>query len=120
MKSSKSRVIKNVAVFAAPLLLFVILLIPYHWVNQQFLVEWFGCGCPKVDEFGNIVHSYFNANDFTALFWLFVSICATTLSYFLSKRIPKEKRWFKILYIVGIFAVSILITHLFCQMMMWN
>jgi len=120
MKPIKSKLNKNIAVLAAPLLLFAILLIPYNWVNQQFIVEWFGCGCPKVDEFGNIINPDFNANDFTALFWIFISICVTVIAIFLSKRIPKDKMWLRLLYVVGMFAVSLLITHQFCQAMMWN
>ena len=114
------KTIKTIVVLVAPLLLFAVLLIPYSWANHQFIVEWFGCGCPVVDELGNIVQPDFNANDFTALFWLFVSVCATTISVFLSKRLPKEKRWLRVLYIVGMFVAALLISSLFCQMMMWN
>ncbi len=116
----KDNLIKNMAILITPLLLFVVLLIPYSWANQNFIVEWFGCGCPKVDELGNIVHPDFNANDFTALFWTFISICATVISFFLSKRIPKEKKWIRIAYIAGILLISLLISAKFCQMMMWN
>ncbi len=112
--------IKKIAVLVAPLLLFAVLLVPYSWANQQLIVEWFGCGCPVVDEAGNMVENNFNANDFTALFWLFISICATVISVLLSKRIPKEKIWFRVLYIVGMFLVSLLIAYQFCQMMMWK
>ena len=112
--------IKKIAVLITPLLLFVILLVPYSLLNQQFIVEWFGCGCPIIDKFGNIVENNFNANDFTAIFWLFISVCVVAISVFLSKRIPKDKAWFKILYIVGMFLVSLLITYQFCQMMMWK
>ena len=108
------------AVLASPLLLFVILLVPYSWANQQFIVDWLGCGCPVVDEFGNMVENNFNANDFTALFWSFISICATVVSALLSKRIPREKMWLRVLYIIGMFLVSLLITYQFCQMMMWK
>ena len=114
------KLIKKVAVLVSPLLLFAVLLIPYSWANQQFIVEWFGCGCPVLDEFGNMVENNFNANDFTTLFWLFISICATAISVLLSKRKPKEKMWLRILYIVGIFLVSLLITYQFRQIMMWK
>lgn len=120
MKLIESELIKKITILATPLLLFVILLIPYSWANQRFIVEWFGCGCPKIDEFSNTIYPDFNANDFTALFWLFVSICATVISVFLAKRIPKDKMWLRILYVVCVFAVSLLITHQFCQMMMWS
>lgn len=112
--------IKKIAVLLAPLLLFAVLLVPYSWANQQFIVEWFGCGCPVVDEAGNMVENKFNANDFTALFWSFISICATAISVLLSKRIPKEKIWLRIIYIAGMFLVSLLIAYQFCQIMMWK
>ena len=114
------KLIKKIAVLVAPLLLFAVLLIPYSWANQQFIVEWFGCGCPVLDEFGNMVENNFNANDFTALFWLFVSICTTVISVLLSKRILKEMVWLRVVYIVGMLVVSLFITYHFYQMMMWN
>jgi formate hydrogenlyase subunit 3/multisubunit Na+/H+ antiporter MnhD subunit len=107
------------AILLTPLLLFAILLVPYSFVNQHFIVDWLGCGCPVIDEAGNMVENNFNANDFTALFWLFISICVTAISVFLSKRIQKEKMWFRVLYILGMFLVSLLISYQFCQMMMW-
>jgi len=111
---------KNIAVLAAPLLLFVILFVPYSYANQHYIVEWLGCGCPKIDALGNYVSPDFNANDFTALFWTFISICVTFISTFLSVRIPKGKTWLRILYVVCIFTVSMLTTYEFCQIMMWN
>ena len=77
-----------------------------------------------IDEFrlgnGNLIEEdSFNANDFTTLFWLFVSVCVTVFSVFLSKLIPKEKFWFRILYIVGMLLISLLIAYRFRQMMMW-
>lgn len=114
------KLIKKIAVLLTPLLLFIILLIPYSWANQQFIVEWLGCGCPTMDEFGNMIYSDFNANDFTACFWLFISICVTIISILLSKRIPKEKMWLRILYIVGMLLVSLLIAYQFYRVMLWN
>jgi len=67
-----------------------------------------------------MVENNFSANDFTALFWLFISICVTVISSFLSKRIPKEKMRFRVLYIAGMLLISLFITYYFCQMMMWN
>ena len=117
---NKSKIVKNAAVLISPLLSFAVLLVPYSWAHQAFIVDWFGCGCPKVDELGNIIHPDFNANDFTALFWLFITLCVIVTSVFLSKKIPKEKIWLRILYIVGMFAVSLFVTYQFTQMMMWN
>ena len=114
------RLIKKTAVLLAPLLLFVVLLVPYCWANEQFIVDWLGCGCPAIDEFGNVVENKFSANDFTALFWLFISICTTIISVFLSRSIPKEKIWLRVLYAIGMLLVSLLITYQFYQMMMWE
>lgn len=111
---------KNIAVLLAPILLFAVLFIPYSLVNKNFIVDWLGCGCPVVDETGNMVKNNFNANDFTALFWLFVSACATVISVGLSKRIPRDKMWLRVLYIVCMLVVSLLITYQFYQMMMWK
>ncbi len=112
--------IKKTAVLLSPLLLFAILLIPYNWVNEQFIVDWFGCGCPTVDEFGNAVYSNFNANDFTDLFWSFIAVCVTAISVFLSKRISKDKMWLRVLYIAGMLLISLLIAYQFSQTMRWK
>ena len=111
---------KTIAILLTPLLLFAILFIPYSLANQHFIVDWLGCGCPVIDEAGNMVENNFNANDFKALFWLVISVCVVAISVFLSKRIPKEKMWFRVLYIVGMLLISLVITYQFCQMMMWN
>lgn len=112
--------IKAIAILLTPLLLFAILLVPYSLANQHFIVDWLGCGCPVTDEAGNIVENYFNANDFTTLFWMFISICVAAISVLLSKRIPKEKMWLRVLYIVGMLLMSLVIAYQFRQMMMWN
>ena len=112
--------LKKIVVLLTPVLLFAVLLIPYSLVNQRIIVDWLGCGCPVIDEAGNLVENNFNANDFTALFWMFVSVCVTVISAFLSRRIPKEKVWFKVVYIAGMLLISLLITYQFCHMMAWN
>ena len=111
---------KRAVILLTPLLLFAILLVPYSWVNEQFVVNWLGCGCPEIDEFGNIIENNFNANDFTALFWLFVSVCVTAVSVLLSKMIPRKKLWLRVLYVICIFLTSLLISYKFCQIMMWK
>ena len=111
---------KKIIVFATPLLLFAVLIVPYSWANQQFIVDWLGCGCPVIDEFGNAVENNFNANDFTALFWVVVSLGVTAVSAFLSKRIPQKMVWLRVLYPLGMFLLSLLIACHFTQMMMWK
>lgn len=111
---------KRAVILLTPLLLFAILLVPYSWVNEQFVVNWLGCGCPEIDEFGNIIENNFNANDFTALFWFFISVCATAVSVLLSKMIPRKKLWLRVLYVICIFLTSLLTSYKFCQIMMWK
>ena len=90
-------------------------------VNSEFIVDWLGCGCPKVDvETGEMIHDYFSANDFTAYFWLAVSLCVTVASAFLTKLLPKNKVWLKILYVVLMLVASLFISYQFIQVMMWN
>ena len=112
--------IKKLCILFSPLTLFLILLFPYSWINNRFLVDWFGCGCPVIDEAGNMVENNFNANDFTALFWLFISVCVTAISIFLSKRIPRDRIWLRILYIIGMLVISLFISYRFIQLMMWK
>ena len=114
-------VIKKILILLLPLLLFFILLVPYSYANSGFIVDWLGCGCPKVDvETGEMIHDYFSANDFTACFWLAVSLCVTVVSAFLTKLLPKNKVWLKILYVVLMLVASLFISYQFIQVMMWN
>ena len=110
--------IRKTAILAAPLLAFAVLFLPYAWLNQAYIVDWLGCGCPVIDDFGNIVENNFNANDFTALFWLFVSLCTTAASAFLSGRIPKK--WGRVLYVAGMLLMSLLIADQFRQLLAWS
>lgn len=110
--------IRKTAILAAPLLTFAVLFLPYAWLNQAYIVDWLGCGCPVIDDFGNIVENNFNANDFTALFWLFVSLCTTAASAFLSGRIPKK--WGRVLYVAGMLLVSLLIADQFRLILAWR
>lgn len=116
----KNKTLKNITVLSSPLLLFPVLCAPYSEINSKYIVEWFGCGCPKLDEFGNYIENDFNANDFTAIFWLFITVIVTVISVFLSRRIPKNKIWLRLLYIVGMLAVSLLVARKFYYSMMWN
>lgn len=113
--------LKKIVILILPLLLFVVWVIPYSYVNREFLVDWLGCGCPQVDtETGEIIENNFNANDFTAYFWLFVSLCVTVISAFLTKLLPKNKIWLKVLYVAFMLAVSLLLSYRFTRTMMWD
>lgn len=114
----KSNFIKNISTLIAPLWTFPILRGPYLWINRQYIVKWFGCGCPVYDEFGNEVH--FNANQFTGLFWLVVCFGVTGISIIISKRIPKDKMWLRVLYVIGIVVLSAFIGYNYYRSMRWG
>ena len=107
---------KKIIVMLSPLLIFAILFIPYSWANSEYIVEWLGCGCPTVDEFGNVIENNFNANTFTAIFWSFVALCSTAISV----RISKEMGWLKVLYVPFMFAASCFIAYQFYIIMLWK
>ena len=111
---------KKLLVLLTPLLIFAILVIPYSILNNEVIVDWLGCGCPQVDEHGNIYVPRFNANDFTACFWGGVTILTTTVSAFLSLKAIKKKIWIRIPYVILVLSLSLCISYLLCQVMMWN
>ena len=113
-------ILKNVAILISPMLLFVVLPIPYSYANSAFFVKWFGCGCPKFDAAGNMISPDFNANHFTMIFWAIVSVGAGVLAFFLSKKVIKGKPWLRVLYVVAVLAVSCLISFVLYKHMMWN
>ena len=110
--------LKRIIILLLPLLLFAVLVVPYSWANSEYLVDIFGCGCPQIDENGNMVENTFNANDVTAIFWFCVTIAVTVISGFLSVRLPKL--WMRIVYTVAMFGISLAITYSLIQSMMWN
>jgi len=110
--------LKNIIILLLPLILFAVLVVPYSYLNSEYLVDIFGCGCPQIDENGNMVENKFNANDVTAIFWFCVTIVVTVISGFLSVRLPKL--WMRIVYTASMFGVSLVITYLLIQSMMWN
>ncbi len=112
--------VRNIALLMTPVLLFFVLVVPYQILNEEVLVDIFGCGCPKLDENGEMIHSYFNANDFTTIFWSVIAAAATVGSVFLSRLIPREKIWLRIVYIAATLAISLFIAYTFRQGMMWN
>ena len=103
-----------------PLLSFAVLLIPYSYVNREYLVDWLGCGCPKTDEWGNPVPFDWNANDFTMLFWGAVALGVTVAAVLISRRVLRGKKWLCILYVGGMLTASLWIAYEFTQMMLWK
>ncbi len=103
----------------SPLSAFAILLFPYNWANRRFIVKWLGCGCPIIEGSGGMVDQYFNANDFTRLFWLFVTLCVMVTSIFLSKRLLGHKPWLRVLYIIGMLPISLFLSVQCIFTMLW-
>lgn len=118
---SRNNTLKSVALMLSPLLLFAVLAPLYGWLNGELIVDIFGCGCPQINEQGEIIHPSFNANDFTAIFWCVITLCVTAISIFIAiKKIPRQKMWLRAVYVAGIVAVSLLISYCLYQAMMWN
>lgn len=113
------RKIRLILLLSLPLLSFFVLVIPYQYLNSAFIVEWLGCGCPILDEFGNMEENNFNANDFTRIFWSAVTVLATVASVFLSKLILKEKKWLRVVYVISVLGASVAVSAILCQSMMW-
>ena len=103
------KLLKKIAFLSLPLAVFVVLYIPYSFINSNFIVDWFGCGC----------NPGFNANDFTRLFWSAASLGATVLSFFCYKN-HFEKMWLRVLHAFCILVITLLLSVLFCQSMMWK
>jgi len=112
--------IKKIFMSVAPLLLFPALFIPYAWLNGAVIVDWLGCGCPKITASGEMMDDYFSANDFTRIFWLVVAVGVTAISSFQSRVIFAEKKWARICYTVAVFVVSFFIARKFSGYLLWS
>ena len=89
-----------------PILLFPIWYIPYRWVNENYIVNWLGH--PK-----DAAPTAFNVNDLAGIFWIVIAILATILSVTFSKKLLSGK--LRVLYIIGVFVVSLGLAYLFTQ-----
>jgi len=92
---------KNYWHCAVPLLLFL----PYYLANMYFLVDIFGCGCPKFDDEMNLLPNQFNANDFTQLFWLLVALALVIVSIIVSRKIEDRKE--RVSYLIRSILLSV-------------
>lgn len=111
--------IKNMIKLIAPLLTFPILFLPYQLLNSAVIVKWLGCGCPKVDASGEMIHDYFSANDFTRIFWLVITVGVTVFSWFVSKKVLGKNR-VRVLYDAGIFVVSLFVATWMTGQLLWS
>lgn len=112
--------IKKLFLSVAPLLAFPALFIPYAWLNGAVIVDWLGCGCPKITASGEMIDDYFSANDFTGIFWLVVAVGVTVLSWILSKEIFTNRKWVRLIYMIAIFAISIFLAVQFSRYLLWS
>jgi len=110
---------KNLIKLIAPILAFPILFLPYQLLNSAVIVKWLGCGCPKVDASGEMIHDYFSANDFTRVFWIVVAVGVTVFSWFVSKKVLGKNRA-RVLYVAGIFVASLFIATWVTGQLMWS
>ncbi len=110
---------KSLIKLIAPILAFPILFLPYQLLNSAVIVKWLGCGCPKVDASGEMIHDYFSANDFTRVFWIVVAVGVTVFSWFISKKVLGKNRA-RVLYVAGIFVASLFIATWVTGQLMWS
>lgn len=109
---------RDIIKLITPVLVFPVLYIPYALLNSAVIVKWLGCGCPKIDASGEMIHNSFNANDFTRIFWFVIAVGVTVLSWVISKNILKKK-WGRAMYTAGMFVASLFIMCWFVRSMMW-
>lgn len=99
------------------LLIFPVLYIPYSYFNTKVLVNWLGCGCPRIDESGNLL-DYFSANDFSIVFWSVITLIIITISLFKTRLISK---WYhRLIYILLISILSPLIALMIIYSVQWS
>lgn len=89
-----------------PILLFPIWYIPYRWVNENYIVNWLGH--PK-----DVAPTAFTVNDLAGIFWIVIALLATILSVTFSKKLLSGG--LRVLYIIGVFVVSLGLAYLFTQ-----
>ena len=100
------------------LLIMPVMFLPYHILNTKLLVDWLGCGCPKLDEQGNEIISSFNANDFTLIFWIVAAVVVIIISLFNMRNLAK---WYsKLAYILLIAGGSVFLAFKFHTLMQWR
>ena len=101
--------LKKLVFLAIPIVVYIVLYVPYSAINSKFIVDWLGCGC----------NPGFNANDFTRLFWFVASFVTSLLSFICSKK-HLNKIWMRGIYALCVFALTLALSIPFCQSMMWK
>ena len=88
----------------------IIVYYPYIILHRELLGDIFGCGCPNIDENGNMLENQFNANDFSKIFWSFIALLLVSISIFISLKIHDKKR--KAAYLIGVIIVSLVLSYI--------
>ena len=117
---SKNKRLQKAAILVSPFLLFQILRVPYAWLHENCFVKWLGSPYFLTDAFDNFFSSAFHAVHLAALFWLFIAIFTTAISVILSGKVLKDKKWLRVLYIVGMLLVSLFVAHRYFCITLWN
>ena len=106
--------IKECLFYLLPIYPFLLLYIPYYVLLHSVIGDWLGCDCPvfitDVNGYVTIAPKGFRANDFTVCFWGLIALCAVLLALFVMPTITKKQM--RILYVLGIFAVSLGMVYL--------
>lgn len=111
--------LKKTLLLLLPILILPLIAIPYLWLNSEFIVDWLGCGCPQIDEFGNYCTPAFNANDFTACFWAVIGITDLVALFPISKKLVADETN-RLIYRFLTAVVIILSCFFLYRSMMWD
>ena len=90
--------------FSLPYLLIFFIYPFYRFIDQQFFVKIFGCGCVPTDQ-TNVFNIPFNANDLRILIYSILNIICLIMGVILSKRI--KNKILKVIYVLLILVVNI-------------
>jgi hypothetical protein len=100
------------------LFIYPVLYFPYGILNRNVIVKWLGCGCPVIDENGNMIIRAFNANDFTSYVALLIGLMTVIITILNVKHINKTKN--KILYLIIMLSATLYMGFTFVRSQMWN
>ncbi len=105
MKFDKKRFFDKLALMFVPLLPFLVLIAPYSFLSQVVIVNLFGC---------------LGTNIFTKIFWGLIFVGDAILSMFLAKKIIKDNKTFRIVYMAITIMIVLLLTWFTCSIMMFK
>ena len=101
----------------SPLAFYPVTIFIYYRLTGEYFGDLFGCGCYFE---GKLPGFPFNANDVNGFFWQFYTVCISIVFILLSRKIPKNKIWLRIIYIISMIAISVFIGYKIWQRFLWN